>query len=165
MSDASSQPAVPIIVLLGEARRALHMNQAEFAHRIGSSKRTVQRWETNRASPGHHDLQNLADAVRPHDPDLADQIDAWAPRPAPSPPPAPPPAPPPVIAAPLPPPIPRSVFVNAIVCATVEATGLKPSEVRAMLLPAFLEAARAQVTAADVAAELEASTTGKPREA
>jgi hypothetical protein len=139
------------------------MNQADFAHRIGSSKRTVQRWETNRASPAHHDLQNLADAVRPHDPDLADKIDAWAPRPAPSAPPAPPP-PPPVIAAPLPPPIPRSVFVNAIVCATVEASGLKPSEVRAMLLPAFLEAARARVTAADVAAELEASITGKTRE-
>jgi DNA-binding XRE family transcriptional regulator len=133
------------------------MNQADFAHRIGSSKRTVQRWETNRASPAHHDLQNLADAVRPHNPDLADRIDAWAPRPAPS-------APPPVIAAPLPPPIPRSVFVNAIVCATVEASGLKTSEVRAMLLPAFLEAARARVTAADVAAELEASMTGKTRE-
>ena len=163
MSGASLQPPVPIIVLLGEARRALHMNQADFAHRIGSSKRTVQRWETNRASPAHHNLLNLADAVRPHDPDLADKIDAWAPRPAPSAPPAPPP-PPPVIAAPLPPPIPRSVFVNAIVCATVEASGLKTSEVRAMLLPAFLEAARARVTAADVAAELEASITGKTRE-
>jgi DNA-binding XRE family transcriptional regulator len=160
VSGASLQPSVPIIVLLGEARRALRMNQAEFAHRIGSSKRTVQRWETNRASPAHHDLQNLADAVRPHDPDLADKIDAWAPRPAPS----ALPAPPPVIAAPLPPPIPRSVFVNAIVCATVEASGLKPSEVRAMLLPAFLEAARARVTAADVAAELEASITGETRE-
>jgi DNA-binding XRE family transcriptional regulator len=151
-----------VIHLLGQARRALRMTQQQFATHINSSKRTVQRWEAGHSTPDAVELRRIADAVRPHDADLAAHVEAWAPTPPATP--AIPATPPPVVSAPPPAPVvyapqaplvPTSVLVNAVVGATVEASGLKPSEVRTLLLAAFREAARANVDPVDVVEELE----------
>jgi hypothetical protein len=51
--------------------------------------------------------------------------------------------------------------VNAIVCATADATGMKPSDLRPLLLAAFTEAARTRISAAEIAEGLEESLTKK----
>jgi len=148
--------ATPIPVVLTLARETLHLNQLGLAELVGSSLRTVQRWETRRGQPSISVMQVLADAVRPHDPDLASQIDVWAPRPAPPAPPVLPPAAveiaaPPVLPPPLPPPppvppIPQAVLVDSVVCAAAEAMTLSPQAVRPAVLAAFARARDAALT-------------------
>lgn len=132
--------------LLGDARRALSMNQEQFAAAIGSSKRTVQRWETSRSTVYGHDLAKIAALVYPRDADLAAEIAAAAGGTleslgivAPPPPPAPLPAAQAAAPAmpPPPPPMPRHLAVDSIVCAASEALGTLPGAVRGVLLAAF----------------------------
>jgi DNA-binding XRE family transcriptional regulator len=136
--------AIP--ALLGDARRALGLNQAQLADLVGSSKRTVQRWETKRGLPSSRDLATLAAHVHPHDAETAADLAAAigqtleslgivAPPAPPPPPPAPPPAPPPG-----PPPMPRDLAVDAVVCVASDALGAMPAAVRGGLLAAFRRA-------------------------
>jgi hypothetical protein len=149
--------ATPLPLLLTLSRQTLHLNQLELANLLRTSLRSVQRWEGKRGDPYHHQIQELADAVRPHDPDLASQIDVWAPRPAPPPPPALVPAPtesagPPVLPPPAPPapppspPVPAGVLVDSVVCAAAEAMALAPQATRPAVLAAFARARDAGLT-------------------
>ena len=143
--------ATPVPLLLVLSRETLHLNQAGLADLVGSSLRSVQRWETRRATPYAWELHRLADAVRPHNAGLASQIDEWAPRPAP-------PAPPVIASAPvlpaaalsppppLPPAIPAGVLVDSVVCAAAEAMSLSPQAVRPAVLAAFARARDAGLT-------------------
>jgi DNA-binding XRE family transcriptional regulator len=134
---------LPLSSLIAESRRMLLLNQEQLANLVESSKRTVQRWEVGAAAPAPWHLHKLIDALRPSNPELASQLDAWAPRPA-SPPPPPsltPEPPPPVLSAPpAPPPIPLSILVEAVVCAAAEAMNLPPQAVRPAILAAFTRA-------------------------
>jgi len=142
----------PLPLLLTLSRETLHLNQLGLAQVLGSSLRTVQRYEGRRATPPAWELHRLADAVRPHDADLASQIDEWAPRPAPPPLPAtafvpagstaPPVLPAPSLPAPppVPPPVPAVVLVDAVVCAAAEAMSLSPQAIRPAVLAAFARA-------------------------
>jgi DNA-binding transcriptional regulator YiaG len=133
--------------LLADARRALGLNQAQLGDLLGSSKRTVQRWETKRAVASPQELATLAAHVHPHDAETAADLAAAigqtleslgivAP-PAPPPPPAAPPPPPP---PPGPPPMPRDLAVDAVVCVASDALGAMPAAVRGGLLAAFRRA-------------------------
>jgi DNA-binding XRE family transcriptional regulator len=145
---------LPYPYLVARGRQALAMNQQELAKLLGSSLRTVQRWEAGRASPYPNELQQLADAVRPHDPKFASEIDVWAPRPTPpapavvAPPPPPPPPPEP------PPPIAPSVLVDSVVCAAAEAMAVAPQAIRPAVLAAFTRARDARLTPEGVIAVL-----------
>ncbi|HEY8090593.1 MAG TPA: helix-turn-helix domain-containing protein [Polyangiaceae bacterium] len=135
-----------IPALLGDARRALGLNQAQLAELLGSSKRTVQRWETNRGVPSSQELATLAASVHPHDAETAADLAAAIgqtleslgivapPAPAPPPPAPPPPSPP------GPPPMPRDLAVDAVVCVASDALGAMPAAVRGGLLAAFRRA-------------------------
>jgi transcriptional regulator with XRE-family HTH domain len=145
----------PIPLLLVLSREQLSLTQEQLATLVGSSLRTVQRWENKRSTPSPWNIHALADAVRSHDETLAAELDAWAPRPkppeAPLPPPAPaliampsPMAPPP---PPPPPPIADDVLVDAVVCAAAEAMELTPRAIRPAVLAAFRRASDARLTA------------------
>jgi DNA-binding XRE family transcriptional regulator len=149
-----------IPALLGDARRALSLNQAELADLLGSSKRTVQRWETKRGHPSSQELANLAAHVHPHDAETAADLAAAigqtleslgivAPPAPPPPPPAPLPPPPPP-PPPGPPPMPRDLAVDAVVCVASEALGAMPAAVRAGLLAAFRRARQLGLSCAEV---------------
>ncbi|HEY8041344.1 MAG TPA: helix-turn-helix transcriptional regulator [Polyangiaceae bacterium] len=122
--------------LLGDARRALMLSQEQLANAIGSSKRTVQRWETNRAHPSTGEMAKVAALVHPQDPAIAAEIAASIGQTleslglVPPPPPAPPPLPP----------MPRHLAVDAVVCVASDALGVTPGAVRAALLAAFRRA-------------------------
>ena len=147
--------ARPISYLLTEARRVLGQNQRQLAEMIGSSLRTVQRWETQHGRPDRNEIQNVADAVRPHDVALADEIDTWAPRPKPPQPVAAPPPEPPAPPPPPPPlPIPDAVLVDSVVCAAAEAMSLVPQAIRPAVLAAFTRARDARLTPDAVVAVL-----------
>jgi DNA-binding XRE family transcriptional regulator len=132
--------------LLGDARRALSLNQAQLAELLESSKRTVQRWETKRGAPYPDTVAKLAAHVHPHDAETAADLAATigqtleslgivVPPPPVPPPPAPLPAPPPG-----PPPMPRDLAVDAVVCVASDAMGAMPAAVRGGLLAAFRRA-------------------------
>lgn len=133
--------ARPFPALSADARIALHLTQRELASLVGTSLRTVQRWEAHRSHPAAFEIHRLADAIRPHDPALASELDELAPRPAP---PAPPAAQ--IVAPPLPPPPPSSppfpaaVLLDSVVCAAAEAMTLAPQALRPALLAAFARA-------------------------
>ncbi|HEY3822534.1 MAG TPA: helix-turn-helix transcriptional regulator [Polyangiaceae bacterium] len=148
----------PLSYLLVLSRQALSLNQLGLAGVLGSSLRTVQRYEAGRSIPPAWEMQKLVDAVRPHDAALASQLDVWAPRPAPPPSPATGPAPaestaPPLLPAPAPPPlppapppIPARVLVDSVVCAAAEAMSLSPQTLRPAVLAAFARARDAGLT-------------------
>lgn len=124
----------PLTPLLHRARHVLGDNQEELARRVGSSKRTVQRWEVERSSPAPWHLHRLIDAVRPRDPELAAQLEVYAPRPAPPAPPAPEPAPAAVVTPAL------SALVSAVICAAAEAMNVPPQAIRPAVLAALVQA-------------------------
>jgi hypothetical protein len=138
------------------------LNQGKLADLLGSSRRTVQRWETASSYPQPHYLHALADAVRPHDAALAEALDGHAPRPVAPPPPPPPPAIVPVAdavsAAEAPPTIPpravlavpAHVLVDSVVCAAAEAMSLAPQALRPALVAAFRRAREAGLTPQDM---------------
>jgi len=135
-----------IPALLGDARAALRLNQAQLADLLGTSKRTVQRWETKRATLYPDTVSKLVAHVYPHDAETAAELAATigqtleslglvAPPAPPPPPPAPRPPP-----SPGPPPMPRELAVDAVVCVASDAMGAMPSAVRGGLLAAFRRA-------------------------
>jgi hypothetical protein len=124
----------PLPVLIALSRGVLHMNQQMLADLVGSSLRTVQRWETSRTDAASWHVHRIADAVRPHDAALASELDTWAPRPAAPVPPEKPPSPP------APEGVGTPLLVDSIVCATAEAMSLPPQAVRPALLAAFSRA-------------------------
>jgi DNA-binding XRE family transcriptional regulator len=136
--------ARPFPALSADARIALHLTQRELADLVGTSLRTVQRWEAQRSHPASWEIHRLADAVRPHDAALASELDELAPRPAPPPPPVaqvPTSAP-----APPPSPLPAAVLLDSVVCAAAEAMTLAPQALRPALLAAFARAKDAGLT-------------------
>ena len=162
----------PLPLLLVLSREALHLNQQELSALVGSSLRTVQRWENSRAHPSHWHIHRLTDAMASVDPQIAAELDELAPRPKPPPPPVvepppqPEPPPPPPPATPPPPPpeppppprIPDEVLVDAVVCAAAEAMSLVPQAVRPAILAAFTRARDARLTPEAVVAVLSPST-------
>ncbi len=181
------RPAMPhpLPLLLVLCRAALRLDQLELSNLVGSSLRTVQRWENSRAQPSPWHLHRLADAMMPVNPQLAAELDELAPRPKPPPPPvvepaplpdAPPPplpGPPPLPAPPTPPsppeppppppppPIPDEVLVDAVVCAAAQAMSLVPQAVRPAILAAFTRARDARLTPEAVIAVLSPPSVGK----
>jgi transcriptional regulator with XRE-family HTH domain len=142
---------LPLPYLLARSREILNLSQLGLAKRLRSSLRTVQRWEASRSTPTAANLHELADAVRPHDPGLAAEMDVWAPRPAAAVVPAP------VIAAPPPPAapaLPASILVDLVVCAAAEALGMAPQAARPAVLATFASALKAGLTVDDVVAAL-----------
>jgi transcriptional regulator with XRE-family HTH domain len=129
-----------IRMLLGKARQALGVTQAELAVVVQSSKRTVSRWEGGRSTPAEFHMTRLAEAVHPTDPSLAAELAALAnetllslglERPPPAPAPAPAPEPP---ARSLPS---DRDLVDSIVCAAAEAVATTPQAIRPALIAAF----------------------------
>jgi len=146
--------------VLGDARRALGMTQAQLADLLGSSKRTVQRWETSRAHPYAPDLTKLARHVHPHDAEVAAELAAAMGQTLESlglvvPPPPPPPLQPPLPAGP--PPMPRHLAVDAVVCVASEALGAVPNAVRGVLLAAFRRARELGLSCEEVEQALDAA--------
>jgi hypothetical protein len=150
----------PLPVLVGVSRAILGLSQPELARLVESSLRTVQRWEANASKPYPWNLHALADAVRPHDPAVAAELDAWAPRPSAAQAPAPAPedslpAREPALAAP--PVLDPVLAADAIVCAAAEAMALAPQAVRPALVAAFGRAKVAGLTVDEVLAALGAT--------
>jgi DNA-binding XRE family transcriptional regulator len=148
---ASSSPEV----LLIKARQKLSMTQSEFSSAVGSSVRTVARWEGRRASPGPWHYHKLAALLYPLDPALAHDAALLGGKTleelglVPPPPAAPPPPPPPA-----PPPLPNRVLVDAVVLAAVEVLGPSTANVdsvRATLRAAFAHARDLRLSPAEVA--------------
>ena len=128
-------------VLVQEARRAMNLAQAEFATTIGSSHRTISRWESGDTTPAPFQLCNIARLVYPLDRELATEMafagNARIEELGVVPPPAPPPPPP----APPPSPGTRATprhFVAAVVHEAAMALDVSPRTVR----PAVLAAVR-----------------------
>jgi hypothetical protein len=158
--------ALPFPVLSGEARIALHLTQRELAARVGTSLRTVQRWEARRSHPASFEIHRLADAVRPHNPALASELDELAPRPAPPPTPVAQLLAPPLPAAPPPPPpLPAAVLLDSVVCAAAEAMSLAPQALRPALLAAFARARDAGLAMEAVVEGLTPARSKAPRTA
>ncbi len=136
--------------LLYRAQRALGLTQVALAERLGSSKRTGQRWAAGEASPYDSQWKTLAAMVYPIDPALAREI-AREGRTTPEelgivpPPPAPPPAPAPLAA---------TLLVDSVVCAAVSASMLPPQALRPVLLAAFARARELRMDVATVEAAL-----------
>ena len=149
--------------LLGDARRALGLNQAQLGELLGSSKRTVQRWETKRSYMSPEERVKLAAHVHPHDAETAAELVATIGQTLesvgivvpPVPPPPPPPPPPPAPAGP--PPMPRHLAVDAVVCVASEALGAVPSAVRGPLLAAFRRARELGLSCDEVEQALDAA--------
>jgi len=149
-----------IPALLGEARRALTLNQEELGALLGSSKRTVQRLETGRSSPDSQDLARLAAHVHPKDAALAaelarragetlESLGIVASAPAPAQPSGPQPAAPPLM--------PRHLAVDAVVCVASDAAGAMPAAIRGVLLAAFRRARELGLSYDEVERALEAA--------
>lgn len=155
----SSNPRQLVVL----ARRKLGLTQKEFAHAIGSSHRTVVRWEADRSSPADFHLHKLATLIHPVDADLAhdaalaggktlEELGIVAPapaEPAPAPSLAPPAASESATPAPPPPaPVPTPMLVDSVVCAALAALEEQPLlprlPVRAMQAVLFAAFARAQ---------------------
>ncbi len=157
--------------LLVRARTALQFTQQEMANAVGSSLRTVARWEGARATPADFHLHRLAALLHPLNADLAydaalhggttlEQLGIVKPPPPPPAEPPPPPPPPVVVAPPLPPPPPppppASVLVDAVVCAVARALEqLEGAPVP--LAKARAAAAAAVISARDLRLDLDAA--------
>ncbi len=155
--------------LLVLARETLRMTQLQFANAIGSSLRTVARWEANRSAPADFHMHRLAALLFPHHAGLAhdaaflggktlEELGLVKPVPKREPevalPPPAPPLPPPSLPPPsfppppppAPPPLPARLLVDAVVCSV--AAALEALQGR----PVSLAHARAAVAAALTAA-------------
>jgi transcriptional regulator with XRE-family HTH domain len=134
--------ARPITTLVVLARLALKDTQRTFAERLGSSQRTVARWEAGQSEIHAHDAVKLARELYPIDRQMAADllacrgqtlvstgIEAPAPPPAALPPAAPAPARPPAAKPEL-----LAIMVDAVVCAAAEAADASPKRVRESVL-------------------------------
>jgi len=143
--------------LLLRTRRVLHFTQQQLADFLGIGLRSVQRYEADEGAPYTLRLWKLADAVRPHDPALAAEMDAKRPRPQP--PAAPAAATGPLPATPTRAAVTDATLVDVVVCVAAEATCLAPQAVRPALLAAFT---RARDLGLSVAAVIDALTPPTP---
>jgi hypothetical protein len=122
--------------LLVLARERLLFTQLQLANAIGSSLRTVARWEANRAAPADFHMHKLARLLFPVDASLAhdaavlggktlEELGLVKPVPKREPeialPPPAPPSPPPPPPPPAPPPLPARLLVDAVVCSVAAA--------------------------------------------
>jgi transcriptional regulator with XRE-family HTH domain len=105
--------------ILIRARQRLAMTQVEMATAVGTSVRTLSRWEGGRSSPDASERHKVAALLYPVDPQLAREAAAAGGKTLeelglekPASPPAPAPLP-----APLPPAPPARLLVDAVVCA------------------------------------------------
>jgi hypothetical protein len=116
--------------LLARARIALSCTQVQLADRLGSSRRTGQRWDARQSEPASFQLQDLARAVFPVDPKLAANI-AAAGRSS-------------LEALGLVPVLDANAMarytVDSIVCAAASATQMVPDAIRPGVLAAFTRA-------------------------
>jgi DNA-binding XRE family transcriptional regulator len=144
--DPPTFVARPKPVLVIEARRVLGLNREGLGRLLGSSKRTVARWEVGESTIYEPQLFDLARAVYPRDAALAEELGlaggATLEKLGIVPPPAPP--------APPAPEIPGHVLVDAIVCAAADALKAVPETVRASVLAAFRRARELRMTVEDV---------------
>lgn len=131
------------VVLTLEARRLLGLTQETLGDFLGSSRRTVQRWDRGDALPMKAQLAKLAAEVYPLDAELAAKLAKEAATTleemgvvTPVPPP-PPPAPPPYL-------------TETVVCAAAEALNVPPPAVRPALLAAFRRAREVGLKVEDV---------------
>lgn len=137
--DAALPRQVPQLFL--RARAALFLTQVELARLLGASRRTGQRWDSDKSTPSPQQLQTLAKHIYPVDPQLAAEIAQATDTTlvalglAPPPPPANAPPPPPVAS-----------IVDSVVCAAAEAIDVVPRAVRPALLAAFSRARELQLT-------------------
>jgi transcriptional regulator with XRE-family HTH domain len=142
------RPPVPTVrpkaALVFEARRTLGISREALGTLLGSSKRTVARWETGQSMIHAQDLFELARHVHPHDAGLAEELGLSGGATLESLGIVSPPTP-----APLPA-IPAHVLVDAIVCAAADALKAVPETVRAPVLAAFRRARELHMTVEDV---------------
>jgi DNA-binding XRE family transcriptional regulator len=134
------------ILYIVRARLTLGWTQREMAENLGSSQRTVARWESGQSTFHVSDLTKLAQRVYPVDRELANDLVTSAGQtlvglgiqvPPPPPPPAPvlaPPPPPPARATALP------DLIDCVVCSVADASDVSPREVRPMVLLALRRA-------------------------
>jgi DNA-binding XRE family transcriptional regulator len=150
------------------ARQALRMSQRQLAELLGISERTVQRWDSKRSTPFATHMAQIAVAVHPHDPALAERIaersgktleqlgvptakvetDATPPVPAPGP-------------FRVPPEM-TGALVDAVVCATADVLGIPPAGARPALLAALRKAAHLELTVDVMLSVLGAAATNRP---
>lgn len=134
---------LPVAALLGDARRALHMNQKDFGERLGSSYRTAGRWERAEAYPTPTQVHEVARLVYEKDPALAaalaeaveTTIEALG------------------IGAPT---REEELGIDSVVFAASEALDLSPRLVRRGVLAAFARAETLELSVAQVTAALRA---------
>lgn len=110
---------------------------------LGSSRRTVQRWDAGRGTPDGPQLAKLAAAVFPHDSDLAQKLAHAAGTTLDGLGLVPPASSASRVAKP-------NHLVDSVVCAAAEALATVPSAVRPVLLAAFRRAREVGVTVEDV---------------
>jgi DNA-binding XRE family transcriptional regulator len=159
MASLVSRSGSQIMVL---ARQKLGLMQHEMAAAVGTSLRTLSRWEGGSTYPADFHLHKVAALLHPVDPALAREAAAAGGRTLEQlgivkPPPSPPPAPPPVPAI-QPPALPARLLVDAVVCAVaaaLEAEGGAPvplARARTAVAAAFLSARDLRLGIDEVAA-------------
>jgi transcriptional regulator with XRE-family HTH domain len=171
----STRVTSPVQLLVIKARGKLGFTQREMAEAVGSSERSVARWEGNEASPYADHLYELAALLYPLDAALAEQaakaggktleqLGIVAPPPAPAPP-APEPealaAPP----SPASPPLPVHLLADSVVYAAAQAVEETPVSLRvarAMVAAAFARARDLRLECAEVAEALAPVTGAAP---
>jgi hypothetical protein len=129
-------PVDNVAQLVTRARYALATAHPDLPGAVGSSKRTMQRWQAAESRPSDSQLADLARLAHPLDAELAAGLAHAAGATLESLGIVPPKSPPP----PVLPPMPRHLVVDAVVCAAADATDAAPSAVRAILLAAFKRA-------------------------
>jgi transcriptional regulator with XRE-family HTH domain len=149
--------ASPISLLLIQTQHTLRFSQAQLGELVGVAKRTIQRWQHGGTTLSPSNIQTLAAAVHPIDPDLAARIAAHGNtslqalgivKPAP-------PPPPPIPAAPAPAhSLPTSILIDSIVCVAADAIGVQPRAIRPALAAAFVRAREVRLDVAAVADSL-----------
>ncbi len=142
------------------ARDLLHLNQRETAEFLGSSLRSVQRWDAGQAAPTSSALAKLAVAVHPKDPALAARLAERSGKtleelgiavnevPLVQ---APPRVAPEMVAH----------LVSTVVCASADVLGVPPAAARTALVASLRKAADLELTLADLLSAL-APATSKP---
>jgi DNA-binding XRE family transcriptional regulator len=137
-------------------RSVLGLNQQTLAKMLGLSRRTIQRWDSNRSDPYALHLGRMAVAVHPKDPVLAARIAERAGTTLEGLGIAPPPARVEVPAKAIPDappalsPAMKGHLVDAVVCAAADAISAPPATVRPVLLAALRKAAEVDLTVADL---------------
>ena len=146
-----------------EARHALTLNQRTLGELLGLSRRTIQRWDSAQAEPSPWDLERIAIAVHPRDPELAARLAAEAGTTlvklglvAPI-------QQPPSVVTSAPPPAPPPHLTDVVVCAAAEELNVAPQAVRPVLLAAFRRAREVGLRVEDVERTLSAALERAPK--